>query len=263
MKKTNRIISILLVIAMLITGVTASASAAENDTVILYTNDVHCAIEGYPVLAAYRAELIAQGNNVVTVDAGDAIQGEVIGSMTNGAAVVDLMNAGGYDYAAPGNHEFEYGMDTFLDIAQNKSQYEYICSNFHDLRSVTPVLSPYAIEDFGDFQVAFVGITTPDTITSSTPEFFKDESGNYIYGFPAYPGGMTNEALYENIQESVDSAISDGADFVVAVGHAGILGSNEGWKSSDIIANTDGIDCFIDAHSHETTESATYKNKEN
>ena len=256
-KKT---IAVFLAVIMLLTA-TPFAFAAENETVILYTNDVHCAIDDYPVLAAYKAQLEADGKNVVLVDAGDAIQGEIVGSLTKGEAIVDIMNTVGYDYAAPGNHEFDYGMEIFLDLAQNKAEYEYISSNFHYLPRVDPVFAPYAIEDFGDCQIAFVGISTPDTITSSTPEYFKDENGNYVYGFPLYPGGMTNEALYENIQESVDEAIADGADVVVAVGHAGILGSNDGWKSTDIIANTDGIDYFIDAHSHETIEGDIYKNK--
>lgn len=259
MKKT---LSVILAIVMILSSL-GFAFASEKDTVILYTNDVHCAIEDYAVLAAYRAELMAQGHNVITVDAGDAIQGEIIGALTEGEAIVDIMNAVGYDYAVPGNHEFDYGMDVFLDLAQNKAEYDYISSNFHDLTSVSPVLDPYAIKDFGDFQIAFVGISTPETITKSTPEYFKGEGGNFIYGFPAYPGGMTNEVLYENIQNSVDKAVSEGADIVVAVGHTGILETTEGWKSTDIIANTDGIDYYIDAHSHETIESATYKNINN
>ncbi|MBR3835465.1 MAG: bifunctional metallophosphatase/5'-nucleotidase [Clostridia bacterium] len=263
MKKTNRFISIILTVAMLFTTVSVLSYASSTETVVLYTNDVHCAIDDYPLLAAYRAELIAQGKNVVVVDAGDAIQGEVIGSTTKGEAVVDIMGAVGYDYAVPGNHEFDYGMDVFLDLAQNKASYDYISSNFYSLTTVSPVLKPYAVEDFGEYQVAFVGISTPDTITSSTPEYFKNENGNYIYGFPTYPATLTNADLYDNIQKSVDNAIDDGADFVVAVGHAGIEGSNDGWKSIDIIANTDGINCFIDAHSHETIEKAVYKNKDN
>lgn len=259
----KKFLSILLSIIMIISALPLVVTAAEQDIVILYTNDVHCAIDDYAVLAAYRAELIANGHTVITVDAGDAIQGEVIGSMTKGEAVVDIMNEVGYDYAVPGNHEFDYGMDVFLDLAQNKAEYDYISSNFYNLTSVSPVLVPYTIEDFGSYQIAFVGITTPDTVTSSTPEFFKDENGNYVYGFPTHPGGMTNEDLYENIQESVDNAIDDGADFVVAVGHIGILGSNDGWKTTDIIANTDGIDYFIDAHAHETIQSAVYKNEVN
>lgn len=263
MKKISKTISLLLIFALMLTAVSVTAYAQENETVILYTNDVHCAIDDYPVLAAYRAELIAQGKDVIVVDAGDAIQGEVIGSMTEGQAVVDIMNAVGYDYAVPGNHEFDYGMDVFLDLAQNKAQYEYISSNFYYLTSVSSVFAPYAIEDFGTYQVAFVGISTPETITKSTPEYFKNEDGNFIYGFPASPGGMTNEDLYSNVQESVDDAIDDGADIVVAVGHTGILETSAGWKSTDIIANTDGIDYYIDAHSHETTKSAAYKNISN
>lgn len=263
MKRTKRFISILLSAVVLLSVLSISAYAAETETVILYTNDVHCAIDDYPVLAAYRAELMAQGKNVVVVDAGDAIQGEIVGSMTKGEAVVEIMSAVGYDFAVPGNHEFDYGMDTLLDLAQNKAQFDYISSNFIYIPEITPVFKPYDIKDFGDYQIAFVGISTPDTITSSTPEYFKDEAGNYVYGFPTFPGSLTNEDLYENVQSSVDSAIDDGADYVVAVGHAGIIGSNDGWKSTDIIANTDGIDCFIDAHSHETIESAVYKNKDN
>lgn len=256
----KKALSIILAVIMIAT-VLPFAFAAEKDTVILYTNDVHCAIDDYPILAAYRAELIAQGKNVVVVDAGDAIQGEVIGSLTQGEAIVDIMNTVGYDYAVPGNHEFDYGMEVFLDLAENKAEYEYISSNFYYLPSLECVFEPYAIKDFGSYQVAFVGISTPETITKSTPEYFKNQGGNFIYGFPKYPGGMTNKALYENIQESVDNAIDEGADIVVAVGHTGILETSEGWKSTDIIENTDGIDYYIDAHSHETTESDAYKNK--
>ncbi|MBQ7115570.1 MAG: 5'-nucleotidase C-terminal domain-containing protein [Clostridia bacterium] len=263
MKRTTKLLSVLLVLSMLLTIISVSVSAQEVETVILYTNDVHCAIDDYPVLAAYRAELIAQGKNVVTVDAGDAIQGEVIGSMTKGEAVVDIMNAVGYDYAVPGNHEFDYGMEIFLDLAQNKADYDYISSNFYYLSDVSSVFAPYKIEDFGDYQVAFIGISTPETTTKASPEYFKDENGNFIYGFPVYPDAMTNEILYENVQASVDNAILDGADIVVAAGHTGILETTDGWKSTDIIANTSGIDYYIDAHSHETIESAVYKNENN
>ena len=263
MKKTTKFLSVLLVLSMMLTIVSVSVSAQEVETVILYTNDVHCAIDDYPVLAAYRAELMAQGKNVVTVDAGDAIQGEVIGSITKGEAVVDIMNAVGYDYAVPGNHEFDYGMETFLDLAQNKAGYDYISSNFYYLSTLSSVFAPYKIKDFGDYQVAFIGISTPETTTKASPEYFKDENGNFIYGFPVYPGAMTNEILYENVQASVDNAILDGADIVVAAGHTGILETTDGWKSTDIIANTSGIDYYIDAHSHETIESAVYKNENN
>ncbi len=271
MKKFSKVLSVALCFALLLSCVQLTVAASQknsfiidvdaDDTVILYTNDVHCAIDDYAVLSAYRAELISRGVNVITVDAGDAIQGEVIGSLTQGEAIVDIMNSVGYDYAVPGNHEFDYGMNVFLDLAQNKADYDYISSNFHYLAALEPVFAPYAIEDFGDYQIAFVGISTPETITKSTPEYFKDEGNNFIYGFPKYPDGMTNEDLYENVQESVDYAINDGADIVVAVGHTGISETTDGWKTSDIIANTSGIDYYIDAHSHETVESEIYKNE--
>lgn len=261
MKKIIRFINVLGVLSVMLPAVSLSAYGAEPETVVLYTNDVHCAMDDYPVLAAYRAELISQGKNVVTVDAGDAIQGEVIGVMTDGAAIVDIMNTVGYNYAVPGNHEFEYGMDVLLEYAQKSAEYEYISSNFIDLTANTSVFAPYAIKDFGDYQIAFVGMTTPETVTKTTPEYLKDENGVFIYGFPVYPEDMTDESLYKNIQESVDAAIAEGADLVIAVGHTGIWETADGWKSTDIIANTDGIDYFIDAHSHEIIESAVYKNK--
>lgn len=256
----KKFLSVIIAIIMILASI-PFAFAADGDTVILYTNDVHCAIEDYPVLAAYRAELIAQGNKVITVDAGDAIQGEFIGAYTEGEAVVDIMNAVGYDYAVPGNHEFDYGMEVFLDIAKNKAEYTYISTNFHKLSSVKPVFEPYCIENISDdFQIAFVGIATPESVTKSTPDFFKDEYGNFMYGFPTFD--MEDGVLIENVQESVDRAIDKGgADVVVAVGHMGIAGITEGWRSTDIIAGTTGIDCFIDAHSHETSEGASYKNK--
>lgn len=261
--KTKKILSIVLSAVLILSVFTVAVSAEGGNIVVLYTNDVHCAIDDYAVLAAYRQELIEDGNTVITVDAGDAIQGEVIGALTEGEAIVDIMNAVGYDYAVPGNHEFDYGMETFLDLAENKAEYEYISSNLYYLPSVSSVFEPYAIKDVNGVQIAFVGISTPETITKSTPDYFKGEGGNFIYGFPEFPGGMTDEALYENIQKSIDKAIVDGADYVVAVGHTGVLETTDGWKSTDIIANTDGIDYYIDAHSHETTVSAVYKNENN
>ena len=259
MKNTiKKTLSIVIAILMIVSTV-PMAFAAESDVVILYTNDVHCTVDNYAVLAAYKAELIANGHTVITVDAGDAIQNDDFCSMTAGETVVDIMNAVGYDYAVPGNHEFDYGVDVFLDLAGTKANYNYISSNFYYLTSLQPVFEPYYIEDVGDYQIAFVGISTPETANAS-PEYFKNESGNFIYGFPVYPGGMTNEILYETIQESVDDAINDGADIVVAVGHTGITETTDGWKTSDIIANTSGIDYFIDGHSHETVEEELYQN---
>ena len=185
---------------------------------------------------------------------GDAIQGEAVGSVTEGAAIVDIMNTVGYDFAVPGNHEFDYGLDRFLEIAQDEAQYEYLSCNFVDLLTDSTVFEAYQIVEMNGENVAFVGISTPETYTKSTPAYFQDENGNFVYSF-------SEDDFYETIQNAVDSAAEAGADRVIAVGHLGIEGTTEGWKSTDVIANTTGIDAFIDAHSHETIEGKTYENK--
>lgn len=144
--KTKRIISAVLAVIMVITALPV-AFAAGTDTVILYTNDVHCAIDNYSVFAAYKMELMSDAHTVITVDAGDAIQGEVVGLLTEGASIIDIMNQVGYDIAVPGNHEFDYGVDRFFEIANDEAQHQYICSNLYDLPSCQPVFDPYVIKE--------------------------------------------------------------------------------------------------------------------
>ncbi len=255
----NRIISIILALVIVVSLIPTAFALDSNEVVILYTNDVHCAIDGYPFFAAYRTELINNGKSVITVDAGDAIQGEIIGTQTQGSAIIDIMNMVGYDYAVAGNHEFDFGMETFLSLAEYEAGFKYIGSNFVDIRTNKTVFEPYYIEETAIGKVAFVGITTPEAITKSTPAYFQDEKGDFIYGFSA----DTLDAFYSNIQNSIDSAVAGGAVAVVAVGHTGNEGVTDGWKSSEIIENTKGIDVYIDAHSHETIEEQILKNKEN
>lgn len=252
-------------------GMTASAApaapdsaqdAGNNDIVILHTNDVHCAIDnaiGYAGVAAYKAEMEAiYGEDRVTlVDAGDAIQGGAIGTLSKGAFLVDIMNQTGYDIAVPGNHEFDYGMENFLTLAKERADYQYICANFIDLSTGVGVFPPYKIIDYGDTQIAYIGIDTPESFTKSTPAYFQDEHGNYIYNFCQ---GNDGADLYNVVQLSVDSARSEGADYVIAVGHLGTEGSYPEWQSASVLGNTAGIDAFIDGHSHEAY-SKTVKNK--
>ena len=170
---------------MLFTGFALAedtATGLTQDIVVLFTSDVHCGIEsgfGYAGLAAVRDQL-AKTNHVILVDNGDAIQGEPVGTMTTGEALIDLMNAVGYEVAVPGNHEFDYGMDRFLELTE-KANFPYISANF--TKNGELVFDPYMIKEFEGVKVAFVGATTPKTITSSTPKYFQDEQGNFIYGF--------------------------------------------------------------------------------
>lgn len=233
----------------------SNAEVAERETIILYTNDVHCYIDNYPLLAAYRAQLMADGHEVITVDAGDAIQGLAIGEMTEGSAAVDLMNAVGYDYAVPGNHEFDYGMEVFLGLADREAQFGYLSCNLVDLRNGLPVFPAWDMVRAGGEDIAILGIVTPESYTKSPAAHFQNEKGEQIYGF-------SEEKFYDVIQASIDEAVAAGADRIIVVGHLGVSDTTTGWKSTDVIANTTGIDVFIDAHSHEIIPEVSVANEE-
>lgn len=244
--------------------------SAPEKIIILHTNDVHCQIDqkknkdgivtniGYAGVLAYKKEMenIHGINNVTLVDAGDAIQGGPIGTLSKGEYIVDIMNYIGYDVACPGNHEFDYGMKNFLKLSTENSKVNYVCCNFRDLEE-NPILSPYTLIKYGDLTIAYLGINTPESFTKSSPIYFQDENGNYIYDFAQ---GEKGETLYKTVQKYVDKAIKEGANYVVAIGHLGDEGANEYWSSKALIKNTYGIDVFIDGHSHEVY-SKILKNK--
>ena len=230
----------------------------KKDTYVLFTSDAHCGIEdgfGYEGLALVKAQLALE-NNVLLVDNGDAIQGAPVGTMTKGAAIIDLMNAAGYDVATMGNHEFDYGMDNFLALAE-KANFPYVSANFTYQGEL--VFAPYVIKDVDGVKIAFVGVTTPKTFTSSTPVYFQDENGNYIYGFCE---DDTGAALYAAVQNAADAAKAEGADYVVVMAHLGIEEGCSPWTSSELIVNTNGIDVLLDGHSHSVIEAEIVKNKD-
>ncbi len=248
----------MLVTVMLLTAVCGGAFAdGEKDVVILFTSDVHCGIDqgfGYAGLQQVRDYLITQGNDVILVDDGDSIQGEPIGTMTKGDALIDLMNEMGYSVAIPGNHEFDYGMDTFLALTE-KADFPYISCNFNYKGEL--VFEPYVIRELGGRKIAFVGVTTPYTLTSSTPKYFQDENGEFVYGFLR---DKTGEAVYSAVQSAVDAARAEGADNVIVMAHLGNEEECHPWTYADVIANTNGIDVFLDGHSHDT-DQIVMKNK--
>ena len=238
-----------------------------DDIVILYTNDVHANITGgsskaptltYEQVAWYRNNL--QTPYSLLVDAGDAIQGEAISTLTHGEAIVEVMNAAGYDYATFGNHEFDYGMDQLLDTIVPAAKYQYLTCNFARLDGTAIAgVKPYAIETFGSKKVAVIGISTPESFVKSTPTYFQDKDGNYIYTFAE---GNNGQDLYDSVQKTIDAAKKDGADYVVAVAHLGIDESSEPWRSTDVIANTTGLDAVLDGHSHSTIPQEIVKSKD-
>ena len=230
-----------------------TAAAGETEAAcgvtVLYTNDIHTYITKdltYSKVAAYKDSL----ENVLLVDAGDHIQGTAYGSMDKGATIAQLMNAAGYDLATLGNHEFDYGMDGCM-AAIEAADFPYVSCNFyHEANGVAGenVLDSYKVFEVGGVKIAFIGITTPESFTKSTPSYFQDENGNYIYGIA---GGTDGEALYTAVQNAIDAASAE-ADYVIALGHLGVDESSQPWTSREVIANTTGLDAFIDGHSHTT-----------
>ncbi|ORX64118.1 Metallo-dependent phosphatase [Anaeromyces robustus] len=234
----------------------------DNDIIILYTNDVHCAVDsniGYAGLSYYKQQMKEITPYVALVDAGDHVQGELFGSLSLGSYIMEVMNAVNYDVVVPGNHEFDYGMDRFSYFTKALNC-GYTACNFRNTITDELILKPYRMIEYGDVKVAYVGISTPESITKSTPTYFMDANGNFIYDFD---GDKSGEKLVETIQQTVDKARNEGADYVIAIGHLGENGSvTKVWSSPYIIERTNGIDAFIDGHTHEFTPKLMVKNKD-
>ena len=248
----KKFLAFLLALTMLL-GVSAlaeeNAPLFQQDVMVLFTSDVHCGIEsnfGYAGLAMVRDAYKNAGYHVLLVDNGDSIQGEPVGTMTTGEANIKLMNAVGYDIATMGNHEFDYGMERFFELSK-MANFPYVSCNFNKGGELQ--FAPYVVKEFDGVKIAFVGITTPKTLTSSTPKYFQDENGNFIYGFFE---DETGEGLYNAVQKAVDDARAEGATFVVALAHLGNEDECRPFTYADVIANTTGINALLDGHSHDT-----------
>ena len=281
MKKKNSIIALFLTLILLMTGCGSNTGAGtpssapglsskeaspaasdqkpeEKGLYILFTNDVHCGAEegfGYAGLWQIRRELESEGYETILVDNGDSIQGGAIGTLTKGDAIIRLMNKMKYDVAIPGDHEYDYGMDRFNELVE-MADFPYISCNFN--KEGTFVLKPYTIIEKMGKKIAFVGVTTPQTLTVSTPSVFQDGNGRFIYDFLQ---DETGEKLYSAVQKAVDAATAEGADYVYLMAHLGDTEEYYPWAYTDVVSHTKGIDVVLDGHSHDT-EQVTMKNLE-
>ena len=229
----------------------------KSEVTILYTNDVHTYIDKqapeltYAAIAALKQSYQNAGKKVLLVDAGDHVQGTAYGSMDQGASIIELMNAAGYDAATPGNHEFDYGMDRAKELMRD-ADFPYLSCNWVDLRTNLRVLPEIKVFVRGGVRIAFVGITTPETFTKSTPAYFMNKAQTkYIYDIL---GGEDGQKLYSAVQKAVDKAKCL-ADVVIGLGHLGVDPSSSPWTSEEVIAHTTGFDAFIDGHSHTVMEN--------
>lgn len=234
------------------------ASDTADTIAIIHTNDVHCSAYnsatslGYAALVDYvtRQRAAHAEGNVALVDAGDILQGALMGANSNGEMPARLITACGYDVVAPGNHEIDYGIDRLRALA-NSLNLPFVCCNFVDRYGDT-LFDPYVVKEYrvrGEVvRIAYVGVLTPATTEDGEQALIMDEDGNIIYNCCE---DETGEKLYAAVQNAVDDARTTGdADYVVLLSHLGQDWVTKRWASDAVIANTTGIDVVVDGHSH-------------
>ncbi len=220
--------------------------------VVLYENDVHGAIEGYAKFAGYR-DAILQGDTawVATVSCGDYLQGGVSAAISHGRYVVDVMRKVGYSAVTLGNHEFDYGGPHMVELLPNIKA-PLVCANFFEYGAEQPVYAPYVIKEYGQRKVAFVGVVTPQTMSSESYAFY-DKDGRQLYD-------LKPKQVNTFVQQAVDQARGEGADYVVLLSHLGEQDKGDGITSHSVMAATRGIDVVLDGHSHSVIEMQTVAN---
>lgn len=251
MKSSKKLLSLLLVLCMVL-SLTCTAFAAEGTTstsmagktVILHSNDVHGAIEGYAKIAALKADYEAKGAEVILADAGDYFQGTAYVSTTKGANAVDMMNTAGYDIATIGNHEFDYGYENLVNIMK-EAKFEVVCADV--AKDGEPIFDANTIIEKGGVKIGFFGLETPEAQTKANPALIK--------GLEFVAG----EKLYACAQAQVNALKEKGADIIICLAHLGVDEESEPNRSADMYDHVTGIDFVIDGHSHSVMAAGVEK----
>lgn len=259
MKKKWRFLLITLCIGIALPFVSGCSNGGPENIVVVYTTDVHCGIDdniGYASLASYVKKEKEVNKNFTLVDAGDSIQGSLVGSLSQGKYIIEIMNEVGYDIYTIGNHEFDYGID---ELSARISEFKgdviscniaYTGKKDNKLKEV----KPYSIVDYGFTKVGYVGVTTPKTIVTSSPDTFK-EDGEVVYSFFA-------DNLFEKVQQNIDECKKLGCKHVVLVTHLGFPNNYDPFTSIELIKNTSGAIAVLDGHSHQLLPCSYYPNKD-
>lgn len=238
----RKFLSVLLAMAMVLSlSVTSFAADTDSEakaemagkTVILHTNDVHGAIEGYAYITALKADYEAKGAEVILVDAGDYSQGEVYVSDTKGLDAVEMMNVTGYDVVTLGNHEFDYG---YAQLKENmtKADFKILCANVYG-EDGTPIFDAnYTYTTKSGVKIGFFGMETPEAQTKANPALIK---------------GLKFDTDLKAVAEKQLEALKDD-DVVIALSHLGVDDSSKPYTSYDLYNAAKGIDFIIDGHSH-------------
>ena len=219
-----------------------------DDIVIIHTNDVHCGVNntiGYDGFVLYRNELKQKYKNIITVDIGDSIQGGTLGAISEGTAIIELMNKVGYDISIIGNHEIDYGIPKLLELENNLTS-GYICANFCYRKNKTSIFPPYKILEISNKKIAFIGIITPLTFSQTSLSTIKDENGEQIYDLLS---GNNGQELYDTIQNYINEVKGKEVDYVILLSHIGMRGTEE-YTTELLASKIEGIDAILDGHTH-------------
>ena len=219
-----------------------------DDIVILHINDVHCAVNdsiGYEGLILYRELLEKEYKNIITVDVGDHIQGGVLGVISDGSSIINIMNKVGLDVAILGNHEFDYGIEQLNKLGKNLTS-NYICANFCYRKNKTTIFEPYKIIEKGGKKIAFIGILTPSTLSKTYLSTVKDSNGELLYDFLT---DNNTQELCDTIQNYINEIRNDKkADYVILLTHLGM--KEEKYTSDDLLSKLENVDAILDGHTH-------------
>ena len=245
MKNTKKLLSLLLVIAMIFALAVPAFAEGETPsmagkTVIVHSNDVHGAIAGYANIAALAAEYESQGAKVIVADAGDFSQGKVEVSSNKGLNAVKMMDAAGYDVATLGNHEFDYG---YAQLKENlkEATFSTICCNILD-ENGKPAFEGSKVFDIDGLKIGFIGVNTPESQTKANPALIKGLTW------------LAGDDMVKAVQAEADKLKADGTDVIVVLSHLGVDSESKPNRSTDLWAGLKGVDFIIDGHSHTVME---------
>ena len=225
---------------------------AQKSIVILYENDAHCGIDGYTKMAGLRDAITSADTAYVgAVCVGDFLQGNTTGAISKGQYIADILRNMDYHALTLGNHEFDYGVPRMKQLLEQVNA-PVVCANLYEAGEPQPIFAPYVIHQYGDKKVAYVGACTPETMILEGYSFY-DTNGILLYD-------LKPKTFYQLIQQAVDEARAEGADYVVLLSHVGETTQSMGFNSHLLVNNTRGIDVVLDGHSHEIFENAKATN---
>ena len=236
------ILSFVLVLGIMIAPSSVFAAETQKLTIV-HVNDVHGRLKfdegqkeiGFGRLKTKVDELKEDNPNVLLLNAGDTFHGVVDVNLTEGKAMVDLMNEVGFDAMVPGNHDFNYGYKRLLEL-KDLAKFPIVGANILKDKDNKSDFEPYTIKEMENgLKVGIFGLTTEETKFKSHP----DNTEGINFGKPV-----------EIAKDVVKKLQEEKVDVIVALVHLG----NEGTTlttSKEIAENVKGIDLIVDGHSHE------------